>query len=308
MILQIHDGLAWLAQLVLFLLLGLLVTPSELVKIAPYALLIALMLIFVARPVSTFLSLLPFGFSAKEHVFIGWVGLRGAVPIVLALFPLIAGVEGSNLIFHIAFVVVLVSLLLQGSSLAWLARKLELEIPSEHSSQKRMELEHQQVGEHELLLISLTGSRWQGTTPIKQVHLPERTQFAAIFRDGVMMPPRAGVGLQEKDVVAVLAHKQQIADVGAILGRNDPPERLTDRRFFGEFVLHGEAKLADVQMVYGVSVDRFPPEFSLSDCFAKAHHGHPVIGDRLDLGGIMLVVKAVEGDRVTQVGMKIRKK
>ena len=307
-ILQIHDGLAWLAQLVLFLLLGLLVTPSELVKIAPYALLIALMLIFVARPVSTFLSLLPFGFSAKEHVFIGWVGLRGAVPIVLALFPLIAGVEGSNLIFHIAFVVVLVSLLLQGSSLAWLARKLELEIPSEHSSQKRMELEHPHVGEHELLLISLTGSRWQGTTPIKQVHLPERTQFAAIFRDGVMMPPRAGVGLQEKDVVAVLAHKQQIADVGAILGRNDPPERLTDRRFFGEFVLHGEAKLADVQMVYGVSVDRFPPEFSLSDCFAKAHHGHPVIGDRLDLGGIMLVVKAVEGDRVTQVGMKIRKK
>lgn len=307
-ILQIHDGLAWLAQLVLFLLLGLLVTPSELLKIAPYALLIALMLIFVARPVSTFLSLLPFGFSAKEHVFIGWVGLRGAVPIVLALFPLIAGLEGSNLIFHIAFVVVLVSLLLQGSSLAWLARKLELEIPSEHSSQKRMELEHQQVGEHELLLISLTGSRWQGTTPIKQVHLPERTQFAAIFRDGVMMPPRAGVGLQEKDVVAVLAHKQQIADVGAILGRNDPPERLTDRRFFGEFVLHGDAKLADVQMVYGVSVDRFPPEFSLSDCFAKAHHGHPVIGDRLDLGGIMLVVKAVEGDRVTQVGMKIRKK
>lgn len=307
-ILQIHDGLAWLAQLALFLLLGLLVTPSELLKIAPFALLIALVLIFVARPVSTFISLLPFGFTFKEHVFIGWVGLRGAVPIVLALFPFIAGVEGSSLIFQVAFVVVLVSLLLQGSSLAWLARKLELEIPNDHAPQKRMELDHQHTGDHELLLVSLVGNRWKTSTPINQVHLPERTQFAAVFRKGEMMPARTGVDLQEHDVVAVLAHKDQIADVGVILGRYDPPERLTDRRFFGEFVLNGEAQLSDVKMVYGVSVDRYPPEFTLSDCFAKAHHGHPVIGDRLDLGGIMLVVKAVDGDRVVQVGMKIRKK
>lgn len=307
-ILQIHDGLAWLAQMILFLLLGLLVTPSALVSIAPLALLIALVLIFIARPVSTLLSLSPFGFSAKEHAFIGWVGLRGAVPIVLALFPLIAGIEGSNVLFQIAFVVVLVSLLLQGSSIAWTARKLELEIPQDQTPQKRMELEHQRVGEHELLLVSLGGKRWQGTTPIKQVHLPERTQIAGIFRDGMLLPPRDGVDLQEHDVVAVLSHKEEIADVGAILGRNDPPEHLTDRRFFGEFVLNGEARLADVKLVYGVSVERFPPELSLSDCFAKAQHGHPVVGDRLDLGGIMLVVKAVDGDRVTQVGMKIRKK
>jgi cell volume regulation protein A len=307
-ILQIHDGLAWLAQMVLFLLLGLLVTPSALLAIAPYALLIALVLIFIARPAATLVSLLPFGFSLKEHVFIGWVGLRGAVPIVLALFPLIAGIEGSQMIFQIAFVVVLVSLLLQGSSLAWLARKLELEVPGEQAPFKRMELNHQHAGDHELLLVPLSGKRWQDVTPVKQVHLPERTLMAGIFREGVLMPPRKGVDLQEHDVVAVFAHKDQIADVGVILGRNDPPERLTDRRFFGEFVLNGDARLADVQMVYGVSVDRYPPEFSLSECFAKAHHGHPVVGDRLDLGGIMLIVKAVEGDRVIQVGMKIRKK
>ena len=138
--------------------------------------------------------------------------------------------------------------------------------------------------------------------------MPERTQFAAIFRNGEMLPARSGVDLQEHDVVAVLAHKAQIADVGVILGRYDPPERLTDRRFFGEFVLNGDARLSDVEMVYGVSVDRYPLEFTLSECFAKAHHGHPVVGDRLDLGGIMLVVKAVDGDRVVQVGMKIRKK
>lgn len=306
-ILQIHDGLAWLAQVVLFLLLGLLVTPSELLAIAPFALLISLVLIFIARPTSTIISLLPFGFSVKEHVFIGWVGLRGAVPIVLALFPLMAGIEGSDLIFHIAFVVVLVSLLLQGSSLAWLARKLELEIPNTPAAQKRLELNHRNVGEHELLLVSLAGSRWEGGTAIKEIHLPERTQMAAIFREGIMLPPRKGVYLQEHDVVAVLSHKNKIDDVDTILGEKTPPERLTDRRFFGEFVLNGDVTLADVHTVYGISIKRFPPEFSLSQCFEKAHHGHPVIGDRLDLGAIMLVVKAVSGDQVTHVGLKIQK-
>jgi cell volume regulation protein A len=306
-ILQIHDGLAWLAQVVLFLLLGLLVTPSELLTIAPYALLISLVLILIARPFSTIISLLPFGFSLKEHTFIAWVGLRGAVPIVLALFPLMAGIEGSNLIFHIAFVVVLSSLLLQGSSLAWLARKLELEIPNNQAPQKRLELNHNNVGEHELLLVSLSGSRWKSGTSVKEIHLPERSQLAAIFREGMMLPPRKGVNVQERDVVAVLAHKDLIDDVGTILGENIPPERLTDLRFFGEFVLNGDTTLADIHIAYGISVDRFPPEFSLSQCFAKAHHGHPVVGDRLDLGAIMLVVKAVDVDQVTHVGLKIQK-
>lgn len=306
-ILQIHDGLAWLAQLVLFLLLGLLVTPSELITIAPYALLIALVLIFIARPISTLLSLLPFGFTTKEHVFIGWVGLRGAVPIVLALFPLIAGVAGSDLIFQIAFVVVLVSLVLQGSTLAPLARKLELEIPNDHGPQKRIELDQPNVGDYELLLVSLKGSRWKIPTPIKHIHLPEKTQIAAIFRKGELLPARAGVNLLEEDVVAVLAHKHKTDDVSSILGKYDPPEHLTDRRFFGEFVLNGAARLADVKMIYGVKIERFPAEFTLSECFSRAHHGHPVVSDRLDLGVIMLIVKAVDGDRVTQVGLKIRK-
>jgi cell volume regulation protein A len=122
-----------------------------------------------------------------------------------------------------------------------------------------------------------------------------------------MLPPRKGVYLQEHDVVAVLSHKNKIDDVDTILGEKTPPERLTDRRFFGEFVLNGDVTLADVHTVYGISIKRFPPEFSLSLCFEKAHHGHPVIGDRLDLGAIMLVVKAVSGDQVTHVGLKIQK-
>lgn len=306
-ILQIHDGLAWLAQLILFLLLGLLVTPSLLVESAPLALLIALVLILVARPLATLASLLPFGFSRNEHLFIGWVGLRGAVPIVLALFPLMAELPGAGIIFQIAFVVVLTSLILQGSTLAPLARKLKLEVPLKQDVEQRISLNLPAVGAHELLLVPLKGERWKKPIAITDLHLPESSQLAAIFREGVMIDPRPGVDVQENDIAAVFSHYDHTSDVGQVLGQSEPPDRLTDRRFFGEFVLQGDAAIIDIQALYGVTIDRFESSLSLSECFAKSQRGHPVVGDRLDMGAIMLVVKAVDGDKVTKVGLKLRR-
>ncbi|QBM29615.1 potassium/proton antiporter [Hydrogenophaga pseudoflava] len=123
------DGYAWLSQAGMFLLLGLLATPSQLLPTLLPGLGVSLVLMLVARPLAVALCLVPLRFPPREIVFISWVGLRGAVPIVLAMFPLMAGVPGAQTFFNVAFVVVLTSLLLQGSTIAWSARRLGLALP-----------------------------------------------------------------------------------------------------------------------------------------------------------------------------------
>jgi cell volume regulation protein A len=123
------DGYAWLAQASMFLLLGLLVTPSDIVHVAGPALAIAAILMLVARPLAVWMCLAPFRFQPKEVWFISWVGLRGAVPVVLAIFPLMAGIPGAMVLFNAAFIVVFVSLVLQGTTIGPAARRFDVALP-----------------------------------------------------------------------------------------------------------------------------------------------------------------------------------
>jgi cell volume regulation protein A len=131
------DGYAWLSQAGMFVLLGLLVTPSHMVQTLWPALGVALVLMLVARPISVWLCLKPLNFPTQEIQYISWVGLRGAVPIVLAVFPVMAGVPGASIFLNVAFVVVIASLLLQGSTIAWAARRLGLDLPDQDDDRAR---------------------------------------------------------------------------------------------------------------------------------------------------------------------------
>lgn len=305
MILQVHDGLAWLAQLCLFLMLGLLVSPSQLMPLAAGALLLSFALIFIIRPLTILTTLWPFGYNRRELGFIGWVGLRGAVPIVLALFPVIADLPDAQTVFHVAFFVVLVSLLVQGMTMAPLARYLNLEVPAGEDPYRRLPLDVPAAGDHELMLFPLRGNNWATPSPLGQLRLPDNTAIAGVFRDRTCLQPTPDLEVSSGDVLAMFATPAAVGELGKSLSGRRAPRHLAERAFFGDFVLNGDALLGDVEQVYGVEFDQLAPELTLAECFARKTKGHPVVGDKVVLGPVTLVARATEADRVTKVGLKM---
>ncbi|EBA00826.1 potassium/proton antiporter [Marinobacter sp. ELB17] len=305
MILQVHDGLAWLAQLCLFLMLGLLVAPSELLPLAGGGLILALALIFVIRPLTVMATLWPFGFNRRELGFISWVGLRGAVPIVLALFPIIAGLPDAQLVFHAAFFIVLVSLLVQGTTMAPLARWLKLEVPADNAPFRRFPLDAPAAGDHELMLFPLRGKNWELPRRLDQLKLPDNTAVAGVFRNQLCLQSQADLEVIQGDVIAVFSTPGVLPELNKSLSGAYTSSHLAERAFFGDFVLNGDALLGDVEQVYGIEFDELPPDLSLAECFAQRTKGRPVIGDLVALGPVTLVVRSMNGDTVAKVGLKM---
>jgi cell volume regulation protein A len=158
---RFQDGISWLAQIIMFLLLGLFATPTQFIPILPVAVLLGLFLILVARPVAVWLCLIPFSMPRQETAFISWVGLRGAVSILLAITPLIGGLENGREIFNFAFIVVLVSLVVQGWTVGPLARRLGLIVPARLGPLQKVELELPGSAHHELLAYTVVAAvRW----------------------------------------------------------------------------------------------------------------------------------------------------
>lgn len=304
-ILQVQDGLAWLAQLGLFLILGLLATPAQLMDLALPGLALAMVLMFVARPLAVLACLWPFGMNRRELGYISWVGLRGAVPIVLALFPIIAGIPEADLLFNVTFILVLLSLLVQGTTLAPLAGSLDLKVPAPRLPRRRIPLELPGSGSHELYLLPVRDLRAR-VDSIERLPLPRGTTLLAVCREGELMVPERIEKLAPDDWLAVAGNAHIAADIGRLIAEaEDKGKDLAPRLFFGDFVLSGDALLEDLERAYGLTIDSELRHLSLSEVIARRHRGHPVVGDKLALGPVELVVYAVEGDRVTRVGMKL---
>jgi cell volume regulation protein A len=216
-LMRFHDGLAWLMQIAMFLALGLLVFPSRLVPVAGAGVLIALFLMLVARPISVFISLLWADMDLREKSMVAWVGLRGAVPIVLATFPMLAGLPRAQLLFDLVFFIVLTSVLLQGTSLPWVAHWLGVEAPT--PSQYHYPLEYVpdiSMNSH-LVEVPIPSSSPILGRSIVEIGLPKGALIVLIHREGDSIVPNGGTVLQPEDRLLVLADGESIAQVETIV-------------------------------------------------------------------------------------------
>lgn len=305
-ILRVHDGLAWLAQIGMFLMLGLLATPTDLLQVANMGLCVALVLMLVARPLAVALCLVPFGFPWREQTFIAWMGLRGAVPIILGVFPLAAGMENAWLYFNVAFFVVLVSLFVQGWTVAPAARLLQLEVPPASLPAGRYDLGTAGHWDLELLRYDLAEDSPAVGRPVGSLGLPEQASLSGVLRGGRVESLASLVALQAGDRIFVIASSADVDLLNRLFIAPHHPERLEEHQFFGDLVLDGGSKLGDVAMFYGIDVPAGADDLSLTDYLQRVFRKRPVVGDRIKAGRVEFVVREVAGGRVSRVGLKFR--
>jgi cell volume regulation protein A len=216
-LLRFHDGVAWLMQIVMFLILGLQVFPSQLVPVIGSGLLLSALLMVAARPIAVFLCLGLSPFSLKERILIAWVGLRGAVPIILATFPLLANVSDAGHIFNLVFFIVLTSVLLQGTSLPLVVRWLGLARPQSFKPRYPLEFEEGEGIETTLMDFVIPYNSGVVGKPILELGFPEQSVIALIVRDDQHIVPTGSTILEPGDVLLVVLNKESISEVNKIL-------------------------------------------------------------------------------------------
>lgn len=301
-ILHMFDGLAWLAQIGMFVILGLLVNPSELLPIVVPALLLSLWMILFARPMSVFISLIPFrSFNLKERSFISWVGLRGAVPVILAVYPLMAGLDHAQLFFNVAFFIVLVSLILQGSTLAFAAAKAQVVVPEMPSPISRLGLEIQLASQWELFIYRLKESRWCIGAELRELHMPENTRIVALFRDNKLYHPSGSTVLETGDILCIVGHDYDLPVLGHMF--SETPKRGLDLSFFGDFMLDGQARLIDLANFYPIDLSTTDAE-TIEELLKRKLGNNLVVGDSYSWADMVWTIAEIEDGNILRIGVK----
>jgi cell volume regulation protein A len=207
-IVTFFDGFTWLWQIVMFITLGLLVNPHELLPVAGIGLTVGIFMIIFARPITVFLCLLPFrNFTTKAKLYISWVGLRGAVPIIFATYPLIAGIENANLIFNVVFFITILSLLVQGTTVTHVARWLHLTDAPERKDEFGIELPEEIKSA--MSEIDITKEVLSHGNKLMQLKLPDHTLAVMVKRDGKYFIPKGNTELHENDKLLMISDNDE---------------------------------------------------------------------------------------------------
>lgn len=293
-----HDGLAWMGQILMFVVLGLLVFPSSLKTVAGPALLVALVLTFVARPISIFVSLVWFGFRFRELVFLSWVGLKGAVPIILATYPLIFEVEHGRLIFNAVFFVVLLSALTQGGSLPLVARALKLNEGSRPEPYATLEITSLQHVDAEIVEYMITPEAPAAQQRVADIPLPEGVLIAMVAREQQAIPPSGPTQLRAGDYIFVVSHPDQRALMDRVFAGTDPVDAVLPAH--RQFCLRGTITLGQLADFYGIVLPG-EPSASLSEVLQQSLQPPWEREDFIELPGWILGVRRLDEGAISAV-------
>jgi cell volume regulation protein A len=292
-VLRVSDGLAWLAQAAMFLILGLFAQLKSLYAVAAEAILIAVGLIVFARPLSVLLCLVPFRYSLREIGFIGWVGLRGAVPIVLGLFPLLAGIDGADALFHIAFFCVLLSLLLQGTTLPLAARLAAVARPATLGVLSSASLEAT-PGRREVVQLQVAVGARIVDLPVAEIDWPADTRVAEIWRGDQLIEAEP---LQAGDIVTAIVPAPALPALQEMCA--PVPQTV-------EWPLDPAVTLGELHDFYGIALNSgMRAHESVAAFLHRRLHGRPAAGDSIVLGAVTLTVRQAECGHIERVGLKL---
>ncbi|MBX4959515.1 potassium/proton antiporter [Rhizobium lentis] len=299
---RFQDGMTWLAQIIMFLVLGLLATPSQFPVIIVPAILLALFLIFIARPLAIWLSLLPFDYTQQEIGFVAWVGLRGAVSILLAIMPILGGLENGQIFFNTAFIIVLVSLLLQGWTIKPVAKKLGLIIPPRIGAVDKVEVDLPGAANHELLSYRVI----KDSPVLRGERIPRWATPSLVIRDGKSMRYQYAGRLRENDLVYLFIVPSYSRLLDRLFASRAPVDE-DDAEFFGAFALSPARPAADLDAAYGPGLlNESEKGLTIGELMRQRLGGKADYADRVRLGSIILIVRDLdEHDHITSVGMSL---
>lgn len=301
-IVRFQEGMTWLAQIIMFLVLGLLATPSQFPQIALPAIALAIFLVFIARPIAVWLCLLPFDYTQRETGFVAWVGLRGAVSILLAILPILGNLENGQLYFNTTFIVVMVSLAIQGWTVKPIARRLGQIVPPQIGAIDKLELDLPGTANHELLAYRVVAD----SPVLRGERIPRWARPSLVIRDGISMRYQYAGRLRENDQVYLFIAPGYSRLLDRLFASKVAVSE-NDNEFFGTFTIAPTRTGEELDAAYGPGLlSKAEKSMTIAELMEQRLGGKLDYADRVKIGRIVLIVRQTdEHANATMIGVSL---